>query len=117
LAQLFGRYDLTRPGGRLYQTRAAVLDGVARSKYLHVLPPQGAIYAFPGVDLDVLPDFDDQKFGIDLLERKHVLVAPGTSFNVAYRNHFRITLLPDEKTMVDVLGRMEELLHEYAAGK
>jgi alanine-synthesizing transaminase len=107
-------HDLTRPGGRLYQTRAAVLDGVKRSKYLTVLPPRGAIYAFPGVDLEKLPKFDDQKFGIDLLERKHVLVAPGTSFNVPYRNHFRITLLPDEKTMVDVFARMEELLDEYA---
>jgi alanine-synthesizing transaminase len=107
-------HDLTRPGGRLYQTRAAVLDGVKRSKYLTVLPPRGAIYAFPGVDLEKLPKFDDQKFGIDLLERKHVLVAPGTSFNVPYRNHFRITLLPDEKTMADVFARMEELLDEYA---
>jgi alanine-synthesizing transaminase len=107
-------HDLTRPGGRLYQTRAAVLDGVKRSKYFTVLPPRGAIYAFPGVDLEKLPKFDDQKFGIDLLERKHVLVAPGTSFNVPYRNHFRITLLPDEETMVDVFARMEELLDEYA---
>jgi alanine-synthesizing transaminase len=107
-------YDLTKPGGRLYQTRAAILDGVKRSKYLTVLPPRGAIYAFPGVDLEKLPRFDDQKFGIDLLERKHVLIAPGTSFNVPYRNHFRITLLPDEKTMADVLGRMEELLDEYS---
>jgi alanine-synthesizing transaminase len=109
--------DLIKPGGRLFQTRAAVLDGVARSKYLHVLPPRGAIYAFPGVNLDELPDFDDQKFAIDLLERKHVLVAPGTSFNVSYRNHFRITLLPDEKTMVEVLGRMDELFTEYATGR
>jgi len=108
-------YDLTKPGGRLYQTRAAVLDGVKRSKYLDVLPPRGAIYAFPGVDLERLPDFDDQKFGIDLLERKHILVAPGTSFNVPYRNHFRITLLPDEKTMAEVFARMEDLLDEYAA--
>jgi alanine-synthesizing transaminase len=106
--------DLVRPGGRLYQTRATVLDGVQRSKYLTVLPPRGAIYAFPGVDLDKLPNFDDQKFGIDLLEKKHVLVAPGSSFNVPYRNHFRITLLPDEKTMADVFARMEELLDEYA---
>jgi alanine-synthesizing transaminase len=80
-----------------------------------VLPPRGAIYAFPAVDLAKLPKFDDQKFGIDLLERKHVLIAPGSSFNVPYRNHFRITLLPDEKTMTDVFGRMEELLDEYAA--
>ena len=108
--------DLTAPGGRLYQTRAAVLAGCQRSKYLSVLPPRGAIYAFPGVDTAKLPAFDDQKFGIDLLERKHVLVAPGSSFNVPYRNHFRITLLPDEKTMAEVFGRMEELLDEYAKG-
>jgi alanine-synthesizing transaminase len=109
-------HDLTKPGGRLFQTRAAILESVKRSKYLSVLPPRGAIYAFPGVDPGKLPGFDDQKFAIDLLEQKHVLVAPGTSFNVPYRNHFRITLLPDEETMADVFGRMEELLDEYAEG-
>jgi alanine-synthesizing transaminase len=108
-------HDLTRPGGRLYQTRATVLEGCRRSKYLDVLPPRGAIYAFPGVDLTKLPRFDDQKFAWDLLERKHVLVAPGSSFNVPYKNHFRVTLLPDEKTMTDVFGHMEDLLDEYAA--
>jgi alanine-synthesizing transaminase len=108
-------YDLTKPGGRLFQTRATVMEGVKRSQYLTLVPPRGALYAFPGVDLTKLPTFDDEKFAIDLLERKHVLVAPGSSFNVPYRNHFRITLLPDEKAMADVLGRMEELLGEYAA--
>jgi alanine-synthesizing transaminase len=44
-----------------------------------------------------------------------VLVAPGTSFNVPYRDHFRITLLPDAETMVEVFGRMEDLLDDYAA--
>jgi aspartate/methionine/tyrosine aminotransferase len=34
---------------------------------------------------------------------------------VPYRNHFRITLLPDEETMADVFQRMEDLLDEYAA--
>jgi alanine-synthesizing transaminase len=108
-------YDLTKPGGRLFQTRAAILDGVRRSKYLTLLPPRGALYAFPGVDLTKLPNFDDEKFALELLERKHVLIAPGSSFNVPYRNHFRITLLPDEETMADVFQRMEDLLDEYAA--
>jgi alanine-synthesizing transaminase len=67
------------------------------------------------VDASKLPGFDDQKFALDLLERKHVLVAPGTSFNVPYRDHFRITLLPDEDTMAQVFARMEELLDDYAA--
>ena len=107
--------DLTSPGGRLFQTRATLIDAVKRSKYFTVFPPQGAIYAFVGVRPDVLPNFDDQKFALDLLERKHVLVAPGTSFNVGYKNYFRMTLLPDEKTMGEVFGRMEELLDEYVA--
>jgi hypothetical protein len=54
-----------------------------------------ALYAFIGVRPDVLPNFDDQEFALDLLEHKHVLVAPGSSFNVPYRNYFRITNLPD----------------------
>ena len=107
--------ELVRPGGRLYQTRAAILEGVRRSKFLSVTPPQGAMYAFLRVDTKKLPRFDDQQFALDLLERKHVLVAPGTSFNVPYADHFRITLLPDEKTIADVFGRIEELLLEYAA--
>lgn len=107
--------ELVRPGGRLYQTRAAVLEGVRRSKFLSVTPPQGAMYAFLRVDAKKLPRFADQQFALDLLERKHVLVAPGTSFNVPYADHFRITLLPDEKTIADVFGRIEELLLEYAA--
>ncbi len=106
--------DLVRPGGRLYQTRTAILEGCKRSKYLSVVPPRGAMYAFVKVDTQKLPGFDDQKFALDLLERKHVLVAPGSSFNVPYRNHFRITLLPDEDTMTDVFQRMEELLDNYA---
>ena len=48
--------------------------------------------------------FDDQRFALDLLEHKHVLVAPGSSFNVPYRNHFRITNLPEPQVMVATLG-------------
>jgi len=67
-----------------------------------------------GVKKDLLPKFDDQAFGLELLERKHVLLSPGSSFNVPYKTHFRVTLLPDWETMRDVFGRMEELLDEMA---
>jgi alanine-synthesizing transaminase len=112
-------FDLTRPGGRLYATRAAVLEAVQRSRYLSVVPPRGAMYAFVRVHADRLPSggktFNDQAFALDLLERKHVLVAPGSSFNVPYRDHFRVTLLPDAEQMADVFARIEALLDEYAA--
>ena len=108
--------ELTAPGGRLYESRRAIIEAVGRSRYLHVTPPMGACYAFVGVQPEALPEFDDQQFALDLLEHKHVLVAPGSSFNVPYRNHFRITNLPEPQVITDVFGRMEELLDNYAAG-
>ncbi|HEY2462944.1 MAG TPA: aminotransferase class I/II-fold pyridoxal phosphate-dependent enzyme [Steroidobacteraceae bacterium] len=106
--------ELTRPGGRLYESRQAILDGVARSKYLKLARPMGALYAFVEVRGDVLPNFDDQTFALELLEKKHVLVAPGVSFNVAYRNAFRITNLPEPAVLATVFARIDELLDAQA---
>jgi alanine-synthesizing transaminase len=107
--------DLTAPGGRLYQSRQAVIDGAARSKYLTLQAPAGAMYAYPGVDLERLPGFHDRRFALELLEKKHVLIAPGSSFNVPYRHHFRLTTLPEEREMAEVFERMEEVLETLAA--
>ncbi|NDE01982.1 MAG: aminotransferase class I/II-fold pyridoxal phosphate-dependent enzyme [Gammaproteobacteria bacterium] len=104
--------ELTRPGGRLYESRRAIIESVADNPSLTVSNPRGALYAFVGVN-ETVPQFDDQAFALDLLERKHVLVAPGVSFNVPYRNHFRITNLPDAVTLRTVFARMGELLDEY----
>jgi alanine-synthesizing transaminase len=107
--------ELTRPGGRLYQSRQTILEGIARSKFLRLARPMGALYAFVEVREDVLPDFDDQTFALELLEHKHVLVAPGVSFNVPYRNCFRITNLPEPQVLATVFTRIEELLEARAA--
>ena len=104
--------ELTRPGGRLYESRRAIIESVADNPSLTVSAPKGALYAFVGVN-DSVPQFDDQAFALDLLERKHVLVAPGVSFNVPYRNHFRITNLPDAETLRAVFTRMGDLLDDY----
>jgi alanine-synthesizing transaminase len=105
--------QLITPGGRLYESRRAIMEAVEHSRFLKLQAPKGAMYAFIGVDTSELPEFDDQQFALDLLEQKHVLVAPGVSFNVAYRNHFRVTTLPDSSTLRDVFGRIDELLHAY----
>jgi alanine-synthesizing transaminase len=102
--------ELVSPGGRLYESRRAILDAVRASRFLALDPPDGAMYAFLRVRSDAAPDFDDQQFALDLLEQKHVLVAPGVSFNVPYRDHFRITNLPDAATLRTVFARIEELL-------
>jgi alanine-synthesizing transaminase len=109
--------ELVQPGGRLYETRQALIDSVRASDYLDLVEPMGAMYAFPRVRREQIPDFDDQRFGMDLLEHKHVLVAPGVSFNVPYSDHFRITTLPEPAVMRDVFGRIEELLRDYAVAE
>jgi alanine-synthesizing transaminase len=106
--------ELTRAGGRLYESRRAIFDACSTSRYLKVIAPRGAMYAFVGVRDELLPEFDDQTFALDLLEQKHVLVAPGVSFNVPYRNHFRITNLPDAPVLQTVFERIEQLLESYA---
>jgi len=106
--------ELTSPGGRLYESRKAIVDSVERNPSLRLRAPAGALYAFVGVG-DDLPGFDDQTFALDLLEKKHVLVAPGVSFNVPYNTHFRITNLPDASTLRTVFNRMGELLDDYRA--
>ena len=88
-----------------------------RASILQVHAPRGAIYAFIGVRDGAIEDFDDQRFAMDLLEHKHVLLAPGTSFNAAYKTHFRITNLPRQEVLAEVFRRMEELLDSYATGE
>jgi alanine-synthesizing transaminase len=101
---------LIRPGGRLYESRKAVIEGVEASDYLHVMQPQGSMYAFVGADTEKLPSFHDQQFAMELLETQHVLVAPGSSFNVDYTNYFRVTILPLAHVIEDVFRRMETVL-------
>jgi alanine-synthesizing transaminase len=107
--------DLTSPGGRLYESRRAVIDSVSRSKFLRLTPPSGSLYAFVEVRQDVLPDFNDQQFALELLEEKHVLITPGATFNVPYHNHFRTTILPDPSTLTLVFQRIEAQLEAWSA--
>lgn len=105
---------LTLPGGRLHESRRAVLDAVDHSEFLSVVAPAGALYAFPGIDSEKLPGIDDEAFALHLLESEEVLIVPGSSFNVSYRDHFRITLLPEAGVIADVFARIERALERVA---
>ncbi len=102
--------ELTCAGGRLFEARQAVIDGVRASSFLSLVAPAGALYAFPGVDTTLLPGFDDHRFALELLETEDVLLVPGSSFNVPYRTHFRLTLLPRPAQIEEVFVRLERAL-------
>ena len=106
--------DLVGRGGRLHDSRQAIIEAVAKSRFLDLVTPMGAMYAFPSVKPDMIADFDDHRFAAELLEQKHILVVPGSSFNIEQRNHFRITLLPEAEQLADAFERIDDLLEELA---
>ncbi len=104
--------ELVAPGGRLYEARRAVVDAVNASRHLELVAPEGAMYAFPSVRLPDPAGFDDHAFAARLLEAAHVLIVPGTSFNIADSRHFRITLLPEPRALHAAVEAIDELLDE-----
>ena len=103
-------HELVRPGGRLHQQRQVIIDRVEHSPYLSLEKPMGAMYAFIKLDDRFDGELDDRSFAQQLLEDMHVLVAPGSSFNTPYSDHFRITTLPDVETINVVFDRIDSLL-------
>ncbi len=106
--------ELCTPGGRLYETRRAVIEACARSEHLELVKPAGALYAFPAVVGAAAKAFDDYRFAEELMETEGVLITPGSSFNVPYRNHFRVTLLPQAEVMREVFARIDRALSRHA---
>jgi alanine-synthesizing transaminase len=105
---------LTAAGGRLYETRRALIDCCDASEHLQLVAPSGALYGFPAVVGDAAKGFDDHAFALEMLETEDVLIVPGSSFNVPERNFFRVTLLPEAPVLREVFARIERVLQRRA---
>ena len=71
------------------------------------VPPRGAFYAFPRIDI---PEPDDI-FVRELILQKHVMVVHGSGFGQKPgTKHFRIVFLPDEQTLSKAYSAISELM-------
>ena len=102
--------QLIVPGGRFHdQVKLA-------SRLLNEIPgvtcvePQGALYCFPRLDPQMYPITDDEKFVIDLLHAKKLLVTHGSGFNWPEPDHFRLVALPDADVLTEAISRIAEYL-------
>ena len=55
-----------------------------------------------------------QAFALELLEHEHIILVPGSSFNIAERNRFRVTMLPEPAVLADAFARIERQLERCA---
>jgi len=113
---LGGYQSLTRlisPGGRLYEQRNAAFEAFSAIPGITCVKPMGTLYLFPKVDVKKYHIHDDQKFLLDFLLQKKVLMVQGTGFNWPVPDHFRVVFLPTVEEIRSVAERMFEFLEEY----
>jgi alanine-synthesizing transaminase len=105
--------DLVLPGGRLKEQRDTAVELVNSIPGLSTVMPRGALYCFPKIDVKRFNITDDEKFVMDLLKEKHILLVHGTGFNWDKPDHFRIVFLPDKETLADAIKRLGSFLENY----
>jgi len=105
--------QLISPGGRLYEQRNAAYESFSSIPGITCVKPKGALYVFPRIDTGRYHIFDDQKFLLDFLLEKKVLLVQGTGFNWPQPDHFRVVFLPTVDEIRSVAQRMADFLEEY----
>lgn len=105
--------DLISPGGRLYEQRNAAYESFITIPGISCVKPMGALYLFPKIDVKKYNIHDDQKFLLDFLLEKKVLMVQGTGFNWKAPDHFRVVFLPTVEEIRTVAQRMADFLKEY----
>ena len=104
---------LTSPGGRLYEQRKAAYESFKAIPGISCVKPMGTLYLFPKIDVKKYRIHDDQKFLLDFLLEKKVLMVQGTGFNWKKPDHFRVVFLPTVEEIKTVARHMADFLKEY----
>ncbi|KGN39819.1 pyridoxal phosphate-dependent aminotransferase [Knoellia aerolata] len=102
--------ELIVPGGRFYEQIKLANRLLNDIPGVSCVEPHGALYCFPRLDPEMYEIEDDEKFVIDLLRAKKILVTHGTGFNWFEPDHFRLVTLPDAELLTEAIGRIAEYL-------
>ncbi|MBK89181.1 MAG: aminotransferase [Gammaproteobacteria bacterium] len=106
-------YELTAPGGRLYEQRNVAWQLLNDIDGISCVKPKGALYLFPKIDTAKFNIHDDEQFVLDLLLQEKVLMVQGSGFNWPRADHFRVVFLPHVEQLKDALGRLKSFLETY----
>lgn len=105
--------DLVKPGGRLYEQRALCHKLLNDIPGISCVKPMGSLYMFPKIDAKKFNIVDDQKFILDLLMDKRILLVNGKGFNWPEPDHFRVVFLPRTEDLEKALTRLKDFLATY----
>ncbi len=106
IAALDGPQDVLKDMLLQYdENRKLVMEQINQMKHLSLKMARGAFYAFVNIKDTGMTS---EEFAIDLLEKKHVVVVPGSGFGDGGEGYVRISYVSSKEDTVEGLRRMKE---------
>ena len=106
IAALDGPQDVLKDMLLQYdENRKLVMEQINQMKHLSLKMARGAFYAFVNIKDTGMTS---EEFAIDLLEKKHVVVVPGSGFGDGGEGYVRISYVSSKEDTVDGLRRVKE---------
>lgn len=101
------------PGGRIYEQREFIYKALNDIPGISAVKPKAAFYIFPKIDVKKFGITNDNQFALDFLREKRVLLVPGSGFNWAQPDHFRVVYLPRIEVLSEATEKMRSFLETY----
>lgn len=105
--------DYLAPGGRIYEQREYIYQALTDIPGISAVKPKAAFYIFPRIDAKKFHITDDEKFALDLLRDKKILLIHGGGFNWQQPDHFRVVYLPRIEILKEAMGKIRDFFSYY----
>lgn len=105
--------EMLVPGGRIYEQREYVYKALNDIPGVSAVKPKAAFYIFPKLDKEKFNLKDDEKFVLDFLKEKKVLLTHGGGFHWEQPDHFRVVYLPEVEVLKKAVEGMKDFLSYY----
>ena len=105
--------ELLLPGGRIYEQREYIYKALNEIPGISATKPKAAFYVFPKMDVNKFCISDDEKFVLDFLTDKKILLTHGGGFHWEKPDHFRVVYLPELEQLKTACGKLADFMSYY----
>lgn len=105
--------EYVKPDGRITRQRDYIYKALNDIPGISCVKPRAAFYAFPKIDTKIFNIHNDEKWALDLLKSKRVLIVPGSGFNWKEPDHFRVVYLPRIEQLEVAMGKLKDFMSTY----
>lgn len=105
--------EYVKPDGRITRQRDYIYKALNDIPGISCVKPRAAFYAFPKIDTKVFNIYNDEKWALDFLKEKRVLIVPGSGFNWKEPDHFRVVFLPRIEQLEVAMGKLKDFMSTY----